>query len=130
MSLFEADEDVYFIIGGDLNARIGEWFFMDDNLDEDFRQQKEGGTFERQSQDQVTNVFGKTLISLCTTFQFTPLNGLIDGDRYGQFTFFSERGQSTIDYFLCSVDLIAYMKSLSLSGKPSRVSLNIINVCL
>ena len=99
VSLFEADEDVYFIIGGDLNTRIGEWFFMDDKLDEDFRQQKEGDTFERQSQDQVTNVFGKTLISLCTTVQFTPLNGLIDGDGYGQFTFFSERAQSCIHYF-------------------------------
>ena len=49
----------------------------------------------------------KILIDFCTTFHCTPLNGNHTGDENGQFTFVSNQGNSVIDYFIVSVDLIS-----------------------
>ena len=61
----------------------------------------------RQSQDKITNQFGKMLKDFCTTFHCTPLSGNHTGDENGQFTFASNQGNSVIDYFIVSVDLIS-----------------------
>ena len=61
----------------------------------------------RQSQDKITNQIGKILIDFCTTFHCSLLNGNHTGDENGQFTFVSNQGNSVIDYFIVSVDLIS-----------------------
>ena len=99
----DQDKDYSYIIGGDLNARIGDWGLIsskenDENNEEDNR-------YERISQDQIINGFGNKLIEICTTFDLTPTHGLTEKQFDGNFTFYAPRGNSTIDYFLCSTEL-------------------------
>ena len=109
LSRLEVGDDDFLLIGGDLNARIGDWSF-------DVQEDVEDASvyiFERKSKDIVINNFGKQLIQLCCMFDVVPLNGLVDQDFDDNFTFFSDRGNSTIDFFLSSVDFLSYACSLS-----------------
>ena len=56
------------------------------------------------------------LIDFCTTFHSTPLNGNHTGDQNGQFTFVSNQGNSVIDYFIVSVDLISKLNMNFVAG--------------
>ena len=47
------------------------------------------------------------MIDFWTTFHCTPLNRNHTGDENDQFTFVSNQGNSVIDYFIVSVDLIS-----------------------
>lgn len=110
LARLESGEDEYLLIGGDLNARIGDWSF-------DIQRDQEDDlvhTFERKSKDSVINNFGKLLIQLCFMFEVVPLNGLVDEEFDDNFTFLSERGNSTIDFFLSSVDFVSHVQSLSI----------------
>jgi len=116
LSQMESGEDPYFLIGGDFNSRIGDWSFdvLDDVDDDD---DDYVYTFERRSQDTVINNFGKNLIQLCYMFDLVPLNGLVCKEFDERFTFYSERGNSTIDYFVSSVDFVTYVCSLSVAQR-------------
>jgi exonuclease III len=122
LSLFETDGDVHFLIGGDLNARVGEWSC--EPYDNEY--EHELNSFTRKSQDETINSFGKTLIEMCTMFELTPLNGMCHGDRDGLFTFHSDRGNSVIDYILCSVDLFDAVDDFHVL---SRVETEHMSVC-
>jgi len=50
-------------------------------------------------------------------FQLLPLNGLMKKGFDGNFTYFSERGNSTIDFFLSSFDFVSHVKSLNVVGR-------------
>lgn len=115
----ESRHDCYYLITGDLNARIGNWNYIDYDEDDDFEDEFEDGICEmqRRSEDGIVNTFGKSLIQLCSTFQFIPLNGFLSGDERGKFTFISERGNSTIDYFISSVDLLPSLAFLKVSTR-------------
>jgi hypothetical protein len=110
----EAGRDVYYLIGGDFNARVGDWCL--EGVNDEFEEARES-EFERETQDVVVNNFGKRLIQLCSMFNFVPLNGLVEQNFDGNFTFFSERGNSTIDLFLSSVDFVSFVKSLKVVGR-------------
>ena len=69
----EKGKDYDLLISGDLNARIGEWEYQEEQESDDEDQQV---TYERASQDQQINEIGKTLIELCVSFCLTPLAGL------------------------------------------------------
>ena len=115
LTLMESGEDFYCLIGGDLNSRLGDWYL--DTASDDGYFEETDNTFERKSQDNVVNNFGKLLIQFCCMFQLTPLNGLVDGDEEGTFTFLSERGNSTIDFFITSVDFVQCVKYLSVTNR-------------
>ena len=69
----EQGQEFDLLIGGDLNARIGDWAYTEDGEDE-FEDSPQ--TYVRDSQDSYVNYAGRTLIELCTTFGLTALSGL------------------------------------------------------
>ena len=61
---------------------------------------------KRQSDDFVTNSFGKSLVELCVCFELVILNGIGEGEMDGGFTFISPNGNSVVDYFIVSNSLV------------------------
>ena len=93
------------MVVSDLNARIGDWSLTVNDTSDDVFGGDVGGDSKsnRQSQDKTTDLFGKILIDLCTTFHCTPLNG----NHAGQFTFVSNQANSVVDYCIVSADFIS-----------------------
>jgi exonuclease III len=104
--------DVHYLVGGDLNARIGDWYYDDADDEND-----DSDIFQRKARDCNINGFGRNLIQLCYMFKLTPLNGLLRKDETGKFTFISERGNSTIDLFLSSIDLVNAFTSIEIVNR-------------
>ena len=98
--------DVDIIIGGDLNARIGDWCYQENaELDED-EEDDESKIYDRNTLDQVTNNHGKRLIEICTMFGLTPLGGLKEKRFDSKHTFIGHRGSSHIDHYVASTNLL------------------------
>jgi hypothetical protein len=113
LSRLEAGLDEFLLIAGDFNSRIGDWSFdVQDDGENDYVH-----TFERISKDSVVNNFGKLLIQLCYMFEIVPLNGLVEQGFDKNFTFFSDRGNSTIDLYVCSVDFIPFLSCLNVGQR-------------
>ena len=91
------EKDLDFLIVGDLNTRISNWSYVED--DDTGRHNNDICYYERTSEDEIVNNFGKELIQFCTMFDFTPINGLRYFCLDNSYTFISERGNSVIDYF-------------------------------
>ena len=68
LSLCENGDTSYIMVAGDLNARIGDWSLSVDVTSNDVLRCDEDEEDNRQSQDKITNQFGKILIDFCTTF--------------------------------------------------------------
>lgn len=83
-------QDGCVIVGGDFNARIGDWdgWMMDE----------EGGTEKRRSKDKVTSGQGKLLCDWMRERGWYILNGNTKGDENGKFTYVGPRGATVIDY--------------------------------
>ena len=103
----ESDQDNLYLIGGDLNARISDWGYNDEEEED---QDNNTDNYNRTSQDTVTNNFGKKLIELCTTFKLTPVGGLTSKHFDNKYTYISKRGNSTIDHYICSTELLDNIK--------------------
>ena len=106
--LDQTDEgnDLDIIIGGDLNARIGDWCYQENvELDED-EEEDERKIYDRSTLDQVTNNHGKRLIEICTMFGLTPLGGLKEKHFDDKYTFIGPRGSSHIDHYVVSTNLL------------------------
>ncbi|RUM93187.1 MAG: hypothetical protein DSZ28_08770, partial [Thiothrix sp.] len=105
------------LICGDLNARIGGWNVHDEYEDNEDDEDDSCicsqliGT--RQSQDGTNNQFGQHLINLCRVLHLCILNGSMDSDKEGKFTYISQHGNSVIDY--CLFHAIAFEHSLQFS---------------
>ena len=69
--------------------------------------QENNHSIQRFSQDATINLFGKSLLFMCTTLNLCLLNGTCEGDRIGAYTFISDAGSSVVDYFVLSCDLYA-----------------------
>jgi exonuclease III len=110
------------ILTGDLNARTG-------NIQEKLVEFRENFQYEneidnigvqssivlpkRTNSDKVINQFGRKLMEINETFHLAILNGRILGDTGGEKTCYTNRGSSTVDYFIVCTDLIKsvmYMK--------------------
>ena len=101
--------DCLLIVCGDFNARTGNLNVGDACKCSDIR----SAPFEfRDSFDVVINDFGYELLSTCLGFDLIILNGCIEGDTVGGFTYISPMGNSVIDYFLVSRELVKNCKSL------------------
>lgn len=100
LNILQNGEDAFFMVMGDLNARIGEW-----SLEDEQDQDSDDLSSCRVSEDKITNQFGKALIDFCTLFHLLPLNGFACGDKDGKFTFVANQGNSVIDYVLMFADL-------------------------
>ena len=99
----EKNQEFEVIMGGDMNARVGDWAYTEDD-DDDLNDR--ATTYTRESQDSFINIAGRTLIELCTTFGLTPLSGLKKKNFLSKFTFIGHRGSSIIDHCVVSTDLL------------------------
>ena len=123
LQLYTEHADCSLLICGDFNARTGNSnaashdSYLDMRIDvlNEFRQ----------SQDSITNDFGRSLLSLCLGFDLQILNGAVDGDRDGCYTYISTTGNSVIDYFLVSCDFLPYCTYMFL-----RENIQTMHLCL
>ena len=110
LQLYAQHDDCSIVVCGDLNARTGR---SNVGNQSDYSNMREDVFSNlRNSQDPTTNEFGRSLLSLCLGFELRILNGGIEGDRVGAYTYISQTGNSVIDYILVSEDFIPYCKSL------------------
>lgn len=61
----------------------------------------------RNNCDSSINENGQSLIDMCIESQLRILNGRMLGDSLGYYTYYGPRGNSTIDYFVVSNDLLS-----------------------
>ena len=104
----DGHDDVDLLINGGLNARMGDWSFSENPEINDIGE--DDITYHRSTQDANINANGRNLIELCITYGLTPLSGLISRNFDNRFTFISHRGNSTIDHFICTPDLLPYIE--------------------
>lgn len=94
-------------IGGDLNARSGNresWYVG------------KGEEENRRSKDKKCDAEGVQLIA-ATEEGWCILNGVMAGDREGEFTYISERGLSAIDYTIVNWESIGKIKDFKVEGR-------------
>lgn len=96
------------LLCGDLNARTGEEL---DTLNSQGDKHLPGGDVlhtpihtQRHNYDKTTNKSGTDLLHLCRTLGLFLVNGRLQGDSYGRYTYSSSFGSSTVDYFLTDLN--------------------------
>ena len=104
------DDNVDILIGGDLNSRLGDWCYTQSSDGNQQGEEEDEMIFYRTAQDGQINPNGRKLIETCNTFNLTPLSGLKQQSFDDKYTFISNRGNSTIDHFLCSPDFLKFVK--------------------
>nr|XP_034194798.1 uncharacterized protein LOC117611018 [Osmia lignaria] len=82
------------IIGGDFNARTGE------EVGSKREEEDEEGEEKRRSKDKKSNAEGNRLLETLRETGWTILNGTIEGDKDGEFTYTGARGETVIDYVI------------------------------
>ena len=107
--------DCYLMLCGDLNARTGtanpDSLYDPKNVESDIDNL-------RTSQDHTINTFGRSLLSLCVSFDLTIVNGNIIGDNPGGYTFLSANGNSVVDYYIISNELLHICQYLRIIASP------------
>lgn len=82
------------LIGGDFNARTGnKGNFVDTNEER-----------KRESKNKKINAEGEQLIEIIWKQGWYILNGSMEGDEEGEFTFVAGTGQSVIDYAVTNIE--------------------------
>ena len=102
--------DCWVAVCGDLNARTGNFNVGDISVNYDMR--FDAPYDFRNSLDGTTNDYGYGLLSTCLGFDLCILNGCIEGDWSGKYTYISATGNSVIDYVLVSREFMKNCKSL------------------
>ena len=92
------------ILCGDFNCRTGTYNTA--NVWNAYDVRSEAIVDTRNSQDKEINVYGRSLLTLCISFELSILNGCEDIYGSAQFTFMSHSGKSVIDYFIASRSII------------------------
>ena len=59
----------------------------------------------RTSKDTTVNTQGRYLLDLCISSRRIIVNGRLDGDRHGNYTCYTPRGCSVVDYTLLSLPI-------------------------
>ena len=103
-----------FCIVGDLNARTSDQQVLDEYLIIDLPQIKKGCC----SKDLNISTEGKKLFELVEDIGGIVLNARPSNDNNGDFTFVGGRGNSVIDYIICSDSFISFVENFSVGSKP------------
>ena len=113
------NNDTNLVLMGDSNCRISSWkpCILSANDKYDDQVYDNSIVFERKSEDEVINNFGKKLIEICACFDLVPLLGLVCKNFPDGFTYISERGQSTVDHVICSIDMIDLIHELRIENR-------------
>lgn len=94
--MVEATEEERLIIGGDINARTEKGgSFCDEVIEREIRKSK----------DKITNTEGVRLLEMVEENEWEILNGNMEGDGEGEFTFIGAQGNSVIDYILADTKM-------------------------
>ncbi|XP_066585584.1 golgin subfamily A member 6-like protein 25 [Prorops nasuta] len=86
--VMERDQGKRCLIGGDWNARTGEIAEWEENDEEE----------ERKSRDKVVNAEERRMLNMLGEMGMGIINGRVQGDREGEFTYVGHMGRSVIDY--------------------------------
>ncbi|RUA06843.1 MAG: hypothetical protein DSY43_01110, partial [Gammaproteobacteria bacterium] len=109
LELLDVYGECHFIMFGDFNSRTGaQNVAVNSSLQDVSMDLYEA----RCSRDDVINPFGRSLLSLCLSFELTILNGCVAGDALGKYTYISNTGDSVIDYLIISAELRDLCESL------------------
>ncbi len=109
----QAQDDIYMCLGGDFNARTGTLNDLLINSEEpefgcpDYFKKDCKIQSQRENCDKKTNNLGYSLVNLCSSTNLYIINGRTSGDTEGDYTF---KSTSTLDYFICSFDLVDIIK--------------------
>lgn len=103
-----------FCIVGDLNARIADFQVIDSH----FLINSPCISSIRVSQDKVMNDEGRRLKELIENIGGVILNGRTINDTEGSYTYLSNRGNSVIDYCICSVNFLKNINHFAIKSKP------------
>jgi hypothetical protein len=96
------------LVCGNLNARCGQ---EPDTLSTQGDKHIPGGNIPspicptRHNYDNITNKNRSQLLQLCRTLGLYIVNGRLQGDFYGRYTYSSTLGNSTVDYFITDLNL-------------------------
>jgi hypothetical protein len=105
------------IILGDLYARTGckpDYILLDSNKNSQLPvTYTPDQAMSRSNCDKFTNLYGNLLLELCKACEHRILNGRFMGDSMGYYTYFHEKGCSTIDYIATHHDLMDRVQSLT-----------------
>ncbi|ESO90548.1 hypothetical protein LOTGIDRAFT_164136 [Lottia gigantea] len=108
---FSCDNNILMVVG-DLNSRtfVNDDFIQHDKMNPnseligEFCNMYEPDSLEnlccRKNMDNVVNSYGRMLLSLCIMTGMRIVNGRLNGDREGNFTFCSSKGSGLIDYLI------------------------------
>ncbi len=123
------------ILMGDYNARTGNLadylldYSGDKKIDVDFVV----NSYEpknRINSDFCTNSYGRKLIDVCKNTNISMLNGRMNGDVPGKFTFHSSIGSSVIDYALVSSELMDQIVYFNVGNANPWSDHNCISTCM
>ncbi|XP_076660673.1 uncharacterized protein LOC143364045, partial [Halictus rubicundus] len=81
------------IVGGDFNARTGK-------EGGEIKQEEDDGEGSRESRDAKVNGEGRKLIKTLGELGLEIMNGGIEGDERGEYTYIGHRGRTVIDYVI------------------------------
>ena len=118
------NDDIYFLISGDVNACVGNMkdYIANDSIQhifpDDFDWYEESNfIIPRCSMDQEINNHGRDLILLCKLFNIHILNGRFPGDKDGSFTYLHTCGKSLIDYGLLTEGFFKNIKDFEVISR-------------
>ena len=106
------------MLTGDFNSRVGNEIVPVDkafeNLDMLMPPNILAGAslMQRSTCDPVQNAYGKSLLKLCKSLGLSLANGRTPGDRLGNFTCFTPRGPSLVDFVIDDSNSIKLIKTM------------------
>lgn len=121
LDVSEESGDFPMLIFGDLNARTGNLFakelpeYSGDLMHDD--DLTDGLCVSRISKDSTVNDFGRYLINMCEQLELVILNGVLQGDECGHYTYIAHNGSSVIDYFVASRSLLRFCSCLKINPR-------------
>ncbi|KAL4240483.1 hypothetical protein ACF0H5_001275 [Mactra antiquata] len=115
------ENDLHLILCGDMNARTSESpdFVINDNF----------AHIDSLPDDYVNDVFltrssldkghlnsnGRMLLDFCKQTGLRILNGRVDGDKTGNYTFVGSNGSSVVDYVICTRNLFPHVETFNIN---------------
>ncbi|XP_073842692.1 uncharacterized protein [Musca autumnalis] len=98
---------------GDMNARMGNEQVLENDIVCDMANIYSA----RRSKDTTFNSNGKQLLNIIEDIGGIIVNGRVDGDTEGEYSFCGVMGNSIIDYCICSYNFLSYIKELTIPPK-------------